>query len=154
MKIAIVYTSKTGNTEELVYLIRDIFIQRKVEVMVYRVEQFQDMAIDQFDAMIVATYTWGNGEIPYEMMNLYHAFETQNVKHVVTGVAGTGDSGYEQFCGAVDQLRDMLYVHTTLAATLKIEITPQSEDIKRCKKFVDLLLERVTQERLLSNTKA
>jgi flavodoxin I len=36
----------------------------------------------------------------------------------------------------------MLYVHTNLAATLKVELRPQEQDLQRCEKFVESLLFR------------
>ena len=85
----------------------------------------------------------GDGEIPTEMIPLYQAFENQNVKHILTGVVGTGDRFYPHFCGAVDEFRDMLYVQTNLTVTLKVELSLQQSDMSRCTKFVELILQRM-----------
>jgi len=143
MNLAIVYTSKTGNTEELVHFIRDLFFEKKIEVRLFRMDHFPIQEITTFDAIIIGTYTWGDGEIPEEMLALYRAFEGQDIKHVVTGVVGTGDSFYPKFCGAVDAFRDMLYVHSHLAVTLKIEITLQTQDLERCQRFVDIFIKNL-----------
>ncbi|MBU8918303.1 flavodoxin domain-containing protein [Bacillus sp. FJAT-29953] len=145
MKIAIVYASKTGNTEELAYLLWSLFLQKNRDTALFRVDQFPVWELAGFDAVVVGTYTWGNGEIPYEMMEIYRAFETHDVMDIVTGAVGTGDSGYPRFCGAVDEFRDMLYVQTDLAVTLKIEVIPQAKDLERCKKFVDAIVQRINQ---------
>lgn len=149
MKIAVVYTSKTGNTEELARIIYQFILEKRMNVHLFRIEQFSHKEIRDFDAVVIGTYTWGNGDIPLEMQELYHAFETQEVKHVITGVAGTGDSGYARFCGAVDEFRDMLYVRTTLAVTLKVEITPQLKDHDRCENFVKLILAALNRKILI-----
>jgi flavodoxin I len=151
MKIALVYSSKTGNTEELVHILSQIFLKKNLAVNLFRIEQFPIIYLNKFDGVVIGTYTWGNGEIPIEMMELYHAFETQDVKNVVTGIAGTGDSGYPRFCGAVDEFRDMLYVRSNLAVTLKIEVTPQMKDYSRCSRFVDILLEQLNENLLDRN---
>ncbi|MFL6516525.1 MAG: flavodoxin domain-containing protein, partial [Bacillus sp. (in: firmicutes)] len=122
MKIAIVYSSKTGNTEELAGRICQLFLMKDIRVSLFRIEQFSVQDVSKFAAVVIGTYTWGNGEIPQEMMELYRAFETEDVKQVVTGVMGTGDSGYPKFCGAVDEFKNMLYAHTNLIVTLKIEV--------------------------------
>ncbi|WP_413299135.1 flavodoxin domain-containing protein [Bacillus sp. 1P10SD] len=140
MKIAIVYSSKTGNTEELVHLIQELFNRKKVVVKLFRIEQFQINDLSNFEAIVIGTYTWGNGNIPQEMMGIFHAFETQDVKNIVTAVVGTGDSGYPNFCGAVDEFKNMLYNHTHLAVTLKIEVSPQKNDLSRCIRFVEIVL--------------
>ncbi|MDQ1145783.1 flavodoxin I [Bacillus sp. SORGH_AS 510] len=145
MKIAIVYTSNTGNTEELVNLIQQLFIQKKVDVSLFRISQFSIHNLNDYDAVIVGTYTWGDGNIPQEMMAIYHGFESLDLKNLITAVVGTGDSGYPKFCGAVDDFKDMLYVQTKLVATLKIEITPQQKDLNRCIQLVNIVLERCIQ---------
>jgi len=146
MKIAIVYSSKTGNTEELAQRIFHLFLKKNVMVSLFRIEQFRVRDLSQFAAIVIGTYTWGNGEIPQEMMELYRAFETQNVKKVLTAVIGTGDSGYPKFCGAVDEFKDMLYVHTNLIATLKIEVSLQMKDMDRCSRFVTIFLDQLSRK--------
>lgn len=146
MKIAIVYSSKTGNTEELAQRIFHLFLKKNVMVSLFRIEQFRVRDLSQFEAVVIGTYTWGNGEIPQEMMELYRAFEIQDVKKVLTGVIGTGDSGYPKFCGAVDEFKDMLYVHTNLIATLKIEVSLQMKDIDRCSRFVTIFLDQLSRK--------
>ncbi|MFL6561379.1 MAG: flavodoxin domain-containing protein [Bacillus sp. (in: firmicutes)] len=146
MKIAIVYSSKTGNTEELAGRICQLFLMKDIRVSLFRIEQFSVQDVSKFAAVVIGTYTWGNGEIPQEMMELYRAFETQDVKQVVTGVMGTGDSGYPKFCGAVDEFKNMLYVHTNLIVTLKIEVSLQMKDIDRCRRFVNIFLEELIQK--------
>jgi flavodoxin I len=148
MKIAIVYSSKTGNTEELAQRIFHLFLKKNVMASLFRIEQFRVRDLSQFAAIVIGTYTWGNGEIPQEMMELYRAFETQDVKKVLTGVIGTGDSGYPMFCGAVDIFKNMLYVQTILIVTLKIEVTLQMKDIDRCRRFVDIFLEQLRRQHL------
>ncbi|WHY64834.1 flavodoxin domain-containing protein [Neobacillus sp. SuZ13] len=149
MKVAIVYSSKTGNTEEVVHLIRKLFLKERIDVTLYRIAELQIKDLINYEAVVIGTYTWGNGEIPQEMMELYRAFETLNVKRILTGVVGTGDSGYPKFCGAVDEFRDMLYVHTKLIATLKIEVNLQMYDIDRCLKFVSVFRDRLNQRQTI-----
>lgn len=143
MKLAIVYTSKTGNTEDLVHFLRDLFLEKRIMVELFRIEDFPVVKLFTFDAVIIGTYTWGDGEIPVEMLALYRAFETEEVDHIVTGIIGSGDSFYPEFCGAVDAFRDMLYVQSRLAATLKIEVAMQVADQERCSRFVDIIWKKV-----------
>ncbi|WP_144548190.1 flavodoxin domain-containing protein [Bacillus sp. X1(2014)] len=149
MNVAIVYSSKTGNTEEAVHLIQKLFLKEKIDVTLYRIEELQIRDIINYEAVVIGTYTWGNGEIPHEMMELYHAFEKMDVKSILTGIVGTGDSGYPKFCGAVDEFRDMLYVHTTLIVTLKIEVSLQVYDIDRCRKFVSIFRDQLNQKQTI-----
>jgi flavodoxin I len=144
LSVAIVYASVSGNTKELAEDLYQILLTKSVELSFYTIEEFSVSDLFHYDAIAIGTYTWGNGDIPREMRNLYHALESISRKDMTTAVFGTGDSCYPRFCGAVDQFRDMLYVHTNLAATLKVELRPQEQDIKRCEKFVEALLLRVS----------
>ncbi|WP_238579219.1 flavodoxin domain-containing protein [Neobacillus niacini] len=144
MKVAIVYASVSGNTKELAEELYQILLTKSVHLSIYSIEEFSLADLCQYNAVAIGTYTWGNGEIPKEMRRLYQAFESLNRKEITTAVFGTGDSFYPMFCGAVDQFRDMLYVHTNLAATLKVELRPQEQDFHRCDKFAEALLLRAS----------
>lgn len=146
ISVAIIYASVSGNTKELAEELYQILLGMSVHISIYSINEFSLEDLSQYKAVVIGTYTWGNGEIPMEMRQLYQAFESIKRKDITTAVFGTGDSFYPMFCGAVDQFRDMLYVHTNLAATLKVELLPQEQDIKRCRKFVEILLLRASME--------
>ncbi|MGN7296836.1 flavodoxin domain-containing protein [Ferdinandcohnia sp. SAFN-114] len=147
MKVAIVYTSITGNTEEAGGIINHYMRRYTSECFIYSVEQFPFYELESFDVVIIGTYTWGDGDIPLEMIQLYRAFENNHTKGIVTGVFGTGDQCYPNFCGAVDKFRDMLYVHSNLAATLKIELMPQQMDEHRFERFAQVVTDRVNSQK-------
>jgi len=142
-KVALIYSSISGNTEELVEMVARCFHLQSVETDIYRVEDFPLKKMNEYAGVVIGTYTWGNGDIPPEMMPIYQEMERQDKRLLATGVVGTGDRFYPYFCGAVDEFRDMLYVCTSLVATLKIELQPQLKDFVRCQKFVKLMIERM-----------
>jgi flavodoxin I len=144
LSVAIVYASVSGNTKELAEELYQLFLSQSVEISFYSIEEFCVSDLCHYDAIAIGMYTWGNGDIPKEMRQLYLAFESISRKDITTAVFGTGDSCYRMFCGAVDQFRDMLYVHTNLAATLKVELRSQKQDFQRCEKFVEALLLRAS----------
>ena len=135
-RVAIVYASATGNTKAAAEILQHIFRETQVPVSIFAINDFPLAELSRYDVVVVGTYTWGSGEIPKELRGLFNAFEELGNKKLVTAVLGTGDSCYAEFCGAVDRFRDMLFVHTELAATLKIELLPQQADSVRCQKFV------------------
>ncbi|TWT13252.1 flavodoxin domain-containing protein [Planomicrobium sp. CPCC 101079] len=149
-KLAIVYASVTGNTEAVAHILEESAKSAAADTTVWRVEDFPLAELSRYDAVLIGTYTWGSGEIPKEMRDLFEAFENLQRKELVTAVFGTGDSFFAEFCGAVNRFRDMLYVHTSLAATLKIELMPQDEDRGKCEKFVSLVL-RKTEDKVVTN---
>ncbi len=142
MKAAIIYTSKTGNTEELALELRTHF-SRRIHTDLFTIDRFPLSQLHEYEVIIIGTYTWGDGEIPLEMMALYQWIEREETDSLTTAVFGTGDSFYPNFCGAVDEFRDMLYVHTNLAATFKVELAPQAGDREKCKRFVEIVMNRL-----------
>ncbi|WP_407269874.1 flavodoxin domain-containing protein [Radiobacillus sp. PE A8.2] len=147
MKTAIIYTSITGNTEELVQCIYRFCKHEYGSIDLFPIEAFDTKQLPTYDVVAVGTYSWENGQIPIEMEELFEAFEDKDVSHLITGVFGTGDSFYPYFCGAVDSFRDMLYVHTKLAVTLRVELSPQHEDFEKCKLFSQRLMNSAYQNK-------
>ncbi|WP_142828524.1 flavodoxin domain-containing protein [Planococcus soli] len=143
-KLAIVYASVTGNTEQLAEMLQEAALEQGLRTELYRVEEFPLSELSSCDGVLIGTYTWGSGEIPEEMQGLYQAVEELDRKQLQTAVFGTGDSFFAEFCGAVDRFRDMLYVKTQLIATLKVELMPQPSDAIRCEKMVKLIKPRTS----------
>ncbi|MGG0719136.1 flavodoxin domain-containing protein [Robertmurraya massiliosenegalensis] len=143
MKLAIVYSSITGNTEELAYLMLEHFKRSGLDIKCYRVEDFPLDNISSFDGLLIGTYTWGDGEVPLEMLPLQHELARDSRGNLVTGVFGTGDSFYPKFCGAVDAFRDSLRDTTNLAVTLKIELLPQNVDMGKIEAFIERIVKRL-----------
>ncbi|MRG87566.1 flavodoxin domain-containing protein [Salinibacillus xinjiangensis] len=137
MKVAIVYTSVTGNTEGLANRIAQQFERCQCEVEEYRVEEFLLEWVKDFDILVIGTYTWGNGEVPEKMKPLLRDLQRLELPHLVTGVFGTGDRFFPHFCGAVDHFKNVLMNRTKLAVTLKVELFPQKQDETKCLKFVE-----------------
>lgn len=140
MKACIVYTSTTGNTEEVATAIYNQLVSH-IDTDLMSIDNFEFSTINMYDYFIIGTYTWGNGQLPTEMKALYQRIETHANKHLRTAVFGTGDRFYPLFCGAVDRFRDMLYEKTDLAVTFKVELSPQQGDYYKIPFFIDKLME-------------
>ncbi|MDX5476367.1 MAG: flavodoxin domain-containing protein [Bacillaceae bacterium] len=145
MKAVIVYTSVTGNTETLAKMIQSSLMSYFECVDIFKIEEFSLGKMEEYAVVVIGTYTWGNGAIPKEMVELYTAFEALDTKHITTGVFGTGDTFYPHYCGAIDKFRDMLFIQTNLAVTLKVELLPQAQEEKKCRKFAKILFERLNE---------
>jgi flavodoxin I len=143
MKIAIVYHSAGGNTKALADRISSCLPQARL----FTITDFDPATLSSYAGLLVGTYTWGDGELPAKMIPFYKELEAQNISHLVTGVFGTGETNYHHFCGAVNQFRDMLYVHSTLAVTLKIEQMFQASDVPRIQKFTDIFERTITSHK-------
>lgn len=133
-KIAIVYHSAGGNTKALAEALASLL----PEAELFRTSEFDTGILPEYDALIIGTYTWGNGELPAKTAAFYAELEQLPISHLKTGVFGTGETNYNHFCGAVDHFRDMLFAKSQLLVTLKIEQMYQESDLPRLQKFTSL----------------
>ena len=142
MNIKLVYASLTGNTEMLSDLIIEQFEEEKgIEIEKLFIEDMVDFDfLDDADAFIIATYTYGEGDLPEEMEEFFEALGEKNFSGKTYGVIGTGDTVYEQFCVCVDQFNDQIAKTGAINPTqnLKIEIEADTdEDIENIDKFIE-----------------
>ena len=108
----IVFASMTGNTEEIADIVADKLRDLGLDVDV----RCNDTTVDasdflEADIAIVATYTYGDGELPDEMMDFYEDLADLNLSGKIYGVVGSGDTFYDEFCKAVDDF-DRVFVST------------------------------------------
>ena len=147
MRVAIVYAYVTGNTKELAEAIQEKFQQRMEGAELFTVKDFPLKHISAYDGLVLGTFTWSNGWsdgcIPRVMRRIFSHLEYVEADHLATAVFGTGDRFFPDFCAAVDEFRDMLYVQSDLAVTMKVELRPQSDDMVKCERFADCLIEKI-----------
>ena len=142
MNIKLVYASLTGNTEMLSDLIIEKFEEEKgLEIEKLFIEDMVDFDfLDDADAFIIATYTYGEGDLPEDMEEFFEALGEKDFSGKTYGVIGTGDTVYEQFCVCVDQFDDQIAKTgaTNPTQNLKIEIEADSdEDFENIDKFIE-----------------
>lgn len=144
--VKIVYASMTGNTEGISEIIEDQFIDAGLEV---EREECTDVDPDFFedaDICIVATYTYGDGELPFEMEDFFADLEEEDLEDKLFGVVGSGDTEYgEYFCQSA---RDFVEQFKKTGATegaemVEIENEADGEDTERLQAFVDKLVSKV-----------
>lgn len=144
--VKIVYASMTGNTEGISEIIEDQFIDAGLEV---EREECTDVDPDFFedaDICIVATYTYGDGELPFEMEDFFEDLEDEDLEDKLFGVVGSGDTEYgEYFCQSA---RDFVEQFKKTGATegaemVEIENEADGEDTERLQTFVDQLVSKV-----------
>ena len=102
----IVYASMTGNTEE----IADI-VAKKLEELGHTVDVDECTTVDaadfeDADICIVATYTYGDGELPDEIVDFYEDLADLDLSGKIFGVVGSGDTFYDYFCHSVDEFEN------------------------------------------------
>ena len=138
-KIVILPYSMTGNTLAVADLICHLCRDDAAEMHPNPDPKAVRDLIRMADILMIGTYSWGNGEIPEGFSPILEAVKSHAEPGLITGVFGTGDSFYPEFCGAVDRLAEDLHVPCFVAERLKIELMPQPSDIERCRTFIHTL---------------
>lgn len=141
----IVYASMTGNTEE----IADI-VAKKLEELGHTVEVDECTTVDanafeDVDIAIVATYTYGDGELPDEIVDFYEELKDLDLAGKVYGVVGSGDTFYDEFCKSVDDF-EAAFARTGAtrgAESVKVDLAAEDEDIVRLEAFAEQVSQNV-----------
>src|SRR5690625_3531421 len=93
-KIFMVYASQTGNTEIITDILEEQLNKQGHEVVVKSFD-FDDIPMDalvDYDAVLIGTYTWDDGELPYEVEDFYNEMEDIDLTGHIIGVYGSADS--------------------------------------------------------------
>lgn len=133
----------TGNTEEISEIIEDQLDELGIDV---EREECTDVDSDFFedaDICIVATYTYGDGDLPYEIEDFYGDLAEEDLSGKVFGVVGSGDKEYGEFyCqSARDFVTQFEKTSATMGAeTVMIENDAEGEDVDNLQAFVASLV--------------
>ncbi len=106
-KALIVFGSTTGNTEATAEQISEVLSGKGLDVTLKNVTNAKvDELGGDYDITLLGASTWGEDEIEFQedFEPFYEDMDQASLKDKKVAVFGCGDSSYEYFCGAVDQL--------------------------------------------------
>ncbi|MGE6631193.1 flavodoxin [Bacillus sp. NPDC077027] len=143
MKALITFASMSGNTEDIAMIIKNTLEENGVQVDLLEMDETEVTTLASYDYLFVGSYTWGDGDLPYEAEDFYDDVSSLQLNGVKAATFGSGDYGYPKFCEAVHTFREML--KTTGASVfeemLKLELAPDTdEDVDCCKEFATSFL--------------
>ncbi len=138
----IVYASLTGNTEEIADIVAETMEDAGIEVEINECTQVDAAEFSDADICIVASYTYGDGDLPDEIMDFYDDLEELDLSGKIFGVCGSGDTFYDFFCKAVD---DFEQAFTKIGAkkgadSVKVDLAAEEEDIQKLEAFAKQLI--------------
>ncbi len=110
-KALIVFGSTTGNTEMVAEKVGDVLKEKGVEVSVKNVTDASVAELGgDYDVTILGSSTWGDDEIEFQedFEPFFNDLGSANLKEKKVALFGCGDSSYEYFCGAVDELESKM----------------------------------------------
>ncbi|MHC5230062.1 flavodoxin [Enterococcus sp. LJL99] len=137
--VKIVYASMTGNTEEISEILESEFQAAGVEVEREECSEVDVDFFDDADACVIATYTYGEGDLPFEFEDFFDELEEKDFAGKVFGVVGSGDRDYgEFFCKSAHDFVAVLEKTGAkkVVETVEIENNAEDDDVEALKKFV------------------
>ena len=106
------------------------------------------MDADEFenaDICVVATYTYDDGDLPDEIVDLYEDLQELDLSGIIYGVCGAGDTFYDEFCKSVDDF-DAAFAKTGAvkgAENVKVDLNAEEEDIENLEAFAKALAAKI-----------
>jgi flavodoxin I len=136
-EILLAYASMSGNTEAIADLIEEELVKHGLHVKRAEVYDIDASDLVSTESIIFGAYTWGDGELPDDFLDLYDEMDDIDLSQKQMAVFGSGDSSYDVFCGAVDLIEEKIKRRNGNIAVpgLKIELSPFGEDVEKCKVF-------------------
>ena len=139
----IVYASMTGNTEEIADIVAEAMENLEIDVEINECTQVDAAEFEDADISIVASYTYGDGDLPDEIMDFYEDLQELDLSGKIYGVCGSGDTFYDDFCKAVDDF-DAAFAKTGAvkgAEGVKVDLNAEEEDIENLEAFAKKIVE-------------
>lgn len=137
----IVYASMTGNTEEIADIVAEAFEDLELEVEIDECTQVDAADFEEADICVVATYTYGDGDLPDEIVDFYEDLQEIDLSGKIFGVCGSGDTFYDDFCKSVDDF-EAVFTQTGAkkgADSVKVDLAAEEDDIQRLEEFAEKL---------------
>jgi flavodoxin short chain len=138
----IVFASMTGNTEEIAEIVSENLKNNGIDVSLNEVTEADIADLQKNDIIVIASYTYGDGDLPDEMVDFAEELKEQSLENKTYGVIGSGDTSYgSNFCKAVD-IFDIILKNAgakKAAENVKIEFDVDDDDKNKIKKFTDSL---------------
>ncbi|SIS45026.1 flavodoxin [Salimicrobium flavidum] len=133
--ILIAFASMSGNTEDIADLLKS-HLTKYHEVTIEEIEDISPSDLSDYDAVLLGSYTWNDGDLPYEVEDFYEELEEVELNGVPASVFGSGDRMYPMFCEAVHTLEKQLKESGAVLVSegLTVEMNPDtSADIEGCR---------------------
>ncbi|WP_297988378.1 flavodoxin [Anoxybacillus sp.] len=136
-KAIMIFTSMTGNTEEMAEAIAEGVREQGIELNVKEVLDAVAVELEQYDGILLGAYTWGDGELPDDFLDFYDELDDVDLTGKKAAVFGSCDSSYEKYGAAVDILIEKLQERgaEVVLEGLKVELTPTNEEKQLCIAF-------------------
>lgn len=142
MKILVTYTSMTGRNEKIAKYLADYLEQKQAEVTLEQIIDTDAYELDDYNAVIVDTYTYNDGEVPDEAKDFFDDLEDVDLRRTKFAVLGSSSKAHLHFGRAVDYFTMQLNSSNgeQVADSVKIDQDPDKSDFERINRLADTVL--------------
>ena len=142
MKILITYTSMTGRNEKIAKYLADYLEKNDADVALEQIIDTDAYELSEYDAVIVDTYTYNDGEVPEEAQDFYEDLADVDLERTKFTVLGSSSKGHIHFGRAVDYFTMQLNSSNgeQVADSVKIDKDPDEDDLKRVRTLGDYVM--------------
>ncbi len=129
----VIYGSTTGNTEMVANKIGEILSGKGISVEVKEVTEAKVAELGNgYDVTLLGASTWGEDEIEFQedFEPFFEELDSANLKEKKVALFGCGDSSYEYFCGAVDELEEKMEKLQANVVTMSLRIDGDPDDVE------------------------
>ncbi|MCD5323293.1 MULTISPECIES: flavodoxin [Pontibacillus] len=147
--ILIAYASMSGNTEEIADHIMSVLEDSGHSITLEEMDELNPQDLLDYDAVLLGSYTWGDGDLPYEVEEFYEEMEEVDLNGLPAASFGSGDTSYPKFCEAVNLFQSRLEASGAFICQegFKIEMALNvKEDYERCTSFTRLFEGKMTEK--------
>lgn len=143
-KILLSYASSTGNTQYLAEQIFSFIQQSPVQIVMKDAFDVEPDELQDYDGILIGTYTWDGGVVPDEFMYVYEELEDIDLSGKKAFVFGSGDSYYTHTYGAglklfEDQLREQNA--EIFAPYFLVDLAPTDDELAQCLEIIARFLQ-------------
>lgn len=143
--VKIVYASMTGNTEEIADIVGNKFEELGHTVDIDECTTVDAADFEDADVAIVATYSYGDGDLPDEIVDFYEDLADVDLEGKIFGVVGSGDTFYDYFCKSVDKFENQFALTGAIkgADSIKVDLAAEDEDIEKLEAFAETIANKI-----------
>ncbi|OLP63189.1 Flavodoxin [Bacillus pumilus] len=147
--VLLVYATMSGNTEAMADLIEKGLTEAGANVDRHEAMDIDADVLNDYSHIILGAYTWGDGDLPDDFMDLYEDMEELDLTGKSFAVFGSGDTSYDHFCGAVDVIEEKVKElgGEMILPSVKIEFNPEGDEEEQLisfgKQFVQIHQQQV-----------
>lgn len=142
-QIGIIYASMSGRNEQISKYLEQQFIKLDQSVDRHEISQFETEKLLDYQAFIIVSYTYHDGQIPDEALDFFDDLQTVDLTGKPYALTGSSSMKHEHFGRALDYL-DQQLVHLgalRASAILKIDEDADRADLARldalCQQVID-----------------